>query len=69
MLSEASDSYWPNLGQGDAVHEFCPECLKQTPDTENRRGQDANASQAEAGTAGGHSRLPKMGTHNSRRPD
>lgn len=27
-LPEAPDGYWPNLRLGDAVHEFCPECLK-----------------------------------------
>jgi hypothetical protein len=47
-LPEAPDGYWPNLGLGDAVHEFCPECLK----TEREQQHDSDRSENAARGSG-----------------
>jgi hypothetical protein len=31
-LTEPPGGYWPNLSQGEATYELCPECLKMTRD-------------------------------------
>jgi hypothetical protein len=55
-MPESPVDYWPNMAQGDAVHDVCPECLKVGRD--DQRNQDPNANAARIvgeATASNHS--------------
>lgn len=44
-LPESPVDYWPNMAQGDAVHEVCPECLKMGRDQQFNPDPNADAAQ------------------------
>jgi len=45
-LPESPVDYWPNMAQGDAVHDICPECLKSGRDLQPTPDPNAKTPQS-----------------------